>query len=304
MAVIRFLPDLKEETAGTDETILEVALRAGIPMIHVCMGNGRCSTCRIRITEGIDNVSPRSIDECKIAEVLSLGRDIRLACQTRIRGDVTVQRLVVDSEDIEVTSLLINQLGSEHAGVEKEVLILMADIRDFTQMTETLLPYDIVHILNRYFHLINEAIERHGGRIINYMGDGFMALFEVRNPEEDALAAVMAGLSMLEIAEKRMQPYVREMFGKDFEIGIGLHHGLVVAGAIGSRDNKRQTVIGDAVNFTSRIESINKKLGTRFLISKAVYSLVHDRIRTRRKYTKSFKGKSGAHTVYEVTGLV
>jgi len=304
MPVIKFLPDLKEETATSGETILEVALRAGIPMIHVCMGNGRCSTCRIKITEGLDNVSSRTIEEFKIAELLSFSRDIRLACQTRIEGDVTVRRLVVDSEDIEVTSLLIRQSGSEHVGGEKEVLILMADIRDFTYMTETLLPYDIVHILNRYFHLINVAIERHGGKIINYMGDGFMALFDVKNPEEDALAAVKAGLSMLEIAAKRMQPYVRELFGKDFEIGIGLHHGLVVAGTIGSHDDKRQTVIGDAVNFASRIESINKKLGTRFLISRSVYSLVHNRIRTRRKYTKSFKGKSGAHTVYEVTGLL
>jgi adenylate cyclase len=272
-------------------------------MIHVCMGNGRCSTCRLKITEGLENVSPRSVEEYKIAEGLSFSRDIRLACQTRIQGDVTVRRLVVDSEDIEVTSLLIRQTNSEHVGVEKEVLILMADIRDFTRMTETLLPYDIVHILNRYFHLVNQAIERHGGKIINYMGDGFIALFEVKNPEEDALAAVTAGLSMLEIAAQRMQPYVRGLFGKDFEIGIGLHHGLVVAGAIGSHDNKRQTVIGDAVNFTSRIESINKKLGTRFLVSNAIYSLVHSRIKTHRKYTMSFKGKSGSHTVYEVTGL-
>jgi len=99
MPIIKFLPDLKEETANKGETILEVAIRAGIPMIHICMGNGRCSTCRVKITEGLENVSPRSIEEFKIAESLSFGRDIRLACQTRIEGDITVRRLVVDNED-------------------------------------------------------------------------------------------------------------------------------------------------------------------------------------------------------------
>ena len=210
---------------------------------------------------------------------------------------------MVDNEDVELTSLLIQQAGSEHAGVEKEILILMADIRDFTHLTEILLPYDIVHILNRYFNLVDEVIERYGGRVVNYMGDGFMALFETKNPEEDALSAVKAGLSLLQAVQERMQPYVRRLFGENFEIGIGLHHGLVVAGTVGRRDNKRQTVIGDAVNFTSRIESINKKLRTRFLISKAIYSLVRRKIKIRRKYTMSFKGKSGAHTVYEVIGL-
>jgi adenylate cyclase len=297
------LPDLKEITAQQDETILEVALRAGIPLVHVCSGNGRCSTCRVKITEGLENVSPRTIDEYKIAEGLSFTRDIRLACQTRIKGDITVRRLVVDNEDVGLTSLLIQQAGSDHVGVEKEILILMADVRDFTHLTEILLPYDIVHILNRYFNLVDEVIEKHGGRVVNYMGDGFMALFEIKNPEEDALSAVKAGLSLLRDVQKRMQPYVRGLFGEDFEIGIGLHHGLVVAGTVGSRDNKRQTVIGDAVNFASRIESINKKLGTRFLISRAIYSLVQSRIKIRRKYTMSLKGKSGTHTVYEVVGL-
>lgn len=268
------------------------------------MGNGRCSTCRIKITEGIENVSSRSIEEFKISEALSFSRDVRLACQTKVTGDVTVRRLVVDSEDIEVTSLLIQQPGSEHAGVEKEVLILMADIRDFTRMTETLLPYDVVHILNRYFHLSNSVIEQHRGKIIHYMGDGFMALFELEDPGEDTLDAVKAGLSMLDIAEKRMRPYMRELFQSDFEIGIGLHRGKVVAGAIGSRDNKTQTVIGDAVNFTSRLESTNGKLGTRFLVSDSIYSLVKEKIRIRRKYNMSLKGKSGSHAIYEVTGLL
>jgi adenylate cyclase len=264
MPVIKFLPDLKEETATQGETVLEAALHAGIPLVHVCSGKGRCSTCRVKITEGLENVSTRTIDEYKIAEGLSFSRDIRLACQTRIKGNVTVRRLVVDNEDVGLTSLLIQQAGSEHVGIEKEILILMADVRDFTHLTEILLPYDIVHILNRYFNLVDEVTEKYGGRVINYMGDGFMALFEIKNPEEDALSAINAGLSLLQEVQNRMQPYVRGLFGENFEIGIGLHRGLVVVGTVGRRDNKRQTVIGDAVNFTSRIESTNKKLGTRF----------------------------------------
>ena len=95
-----------------------------------------------------------------------------------------------------------------------------------------------------------------------------------RVKEQDMLNGVKAGLEMLEVVDKKIKPYVRDFYGGDFRIGIGLHHGLVVAGSIGGRDNKRHTIIGDAVNFTSRIESSNKRLGTEFLISEDVYAVV------------------------------
>lgn len=303
MPAITFLPDNIKEETRTDETILDVAQRSSIPLTHVCQGNARCSTCRVQIVKGLENVSPRSDGENVIAGKMGFSPEIRLACQAKVSGDVTVHRLVLDEVDVEMTSLLIRESNASQTGFEKKVLILFADIRGFTSLAEALLPYDVVHILNRYFHLMNEVIVRHGGHIDNYIGDGFLALFDVSAKQQDMLSGIKAGLEMLDVVEKKIKPYVRTFFKRDFRIGIGLHHGLVIAGSIGGLDNKRQTIIGDAVNFTSRIESSNKQLGTEFLISEDVYAVVRQKVRVNLTQTITIPGKSDVHTLYEVVGL-
>ena len=303
MPEITFLPDNKTEISDKKETILKVAQRTNIPLANVCKGNARCSTCRVQIVEGREHVSPRTKFERNIAGQMSFGPDIRLACQTKINGDVTVRRLVLDDEDIELTSLLIRGLESTHAGIEKHVLILFSDIRGFTSLSEDLLPYDVVHILNRYFNMMNEVIIKHGGSIVNYMGDGFMALFEVKATERGMLRGVKAGIAMLAVLNQQIQPYIRKLFDKDFKIGIGMHYGLVVAGTIGSRRDSRYSIIGDAVNFTSRIEASNKLLGTEFLISEDLYNFVRNRIRANKRASITILGKTGTYTLYEVAGV-
>ena len=126
---------------------------------------------------------------------------------------------------------------------------------------------------NLYFQKVGEVIGRHGGVINNYMGDGFMALFEADDPAEGALRAVRAGLDLLDAVQK-LEPYLEELYHQSFQIRIGLHFGQVVAGKLGSPGNKKMTVIGDTVNFASRIEAANKQAGTQFLISEDTYALV------------------------------
>ena len=304
MPNIIFLPDNQRISAKENKTILEVAQQSNIPLTHVCKGNGRCSTCRIKIVEGIENVLPRSESEQAIAIQMGFSSDIRLACQSKIIGDITVRRLVCDDEDIELTNLLITDPKQNLVGVEKHVLILFSDIRGFTSLSETLLPYDIVHVLNRYFHMMNKIIIKHGGAIINYMGDSFVALFDITTKEKDILRGITAALEMLEVVSKRLQPYMKNLFDKDFKIGIGLHYGLVIAGTIGSYENGKYSIIGDAVNFASRIESSNKLLGTQLLISEDVYNYVHESIRANKTPPLAIPGKSGIYTFYEVLELI
>ena len=188
--------------------------------------------------------------------------------------------------------------------VEKNVLILFADISGFSTLAETLLPYDIIHLLNRYFHMMNEVVIQHGGKINNYMGDGFMAIFDIKNDERDLLRGIKAGLEMLDAVNNHLRPYTQKFFRNDFKIGIGLHYGSVVVGTIGSGDNKRHTIIGNAVNFASHIESSNKLLGTEFLISENIYKLVYSSIKVKKIQKISIPGKAGLQILYEVLGLV
>jgi adenylate cyclase len=303
MPTIHFLPDDKTVDVKEGESIRDVALRNDIPVAHVCGGNGRCSTCRILVIEGHENCSPRTGKEQEISDFMSFGQEVRLACQTTVAGDVKVRRLTLDEHDIELTSKFIMGDESYLAGVEKHVYIMFVDIRRFTSFAESLLPYDVIHVLHRFFHFMNDVVKKHGGYIDNYLGDGFMALFEVEDPEEGGLMAVKAGLEMLDVLNRRIHPYIERLFGKSFVIGIGLHYGLVVAGTIGGGENKKTTVIGDAVNFASRIEAANKQMDSRFLISTETFDKVADSAQVNRKIQIKIPGKSGVQTLYEVVGL-
>ncbi len=304
MALIHFLPDDIKIEANAGETILKAGLRAGIDQAHLCGGSARCSTCRVIIIEGLENCAPRNAEEQSIAEMLQFDPKVRLACQTVVTGDVKLRRLVTDIlEDVEMTSLYVQGVEPCSIGVEKYILILFSDIRGFTPFAENLLPFDVIHVLNLYFQGVGEVLSRHGGSINSYMGDGFMALFEADDPAEGALRAVKAGLNLLD-AVRKLEPYLEELYHKSFQIRIGLHFGQVVAGKLGSPGNKKMTVIGDTVNFASRIEAANKQAGTQFLISEDTYALVKAQVRVGRRVRLPLPGKSGKYNLYEVTGLM
>jgi adenylate cyclase len=299
MPKIQFLPDDKEIEAGDGETILQAALRAEIPLSHICGGNARCSTCRVIIREGMTNILPPNAAEKKIADLLTFDPSVRLACQTIATGNIQLRRLVMDDEDLELSSLFIQGVEPGATGIEKNVFILFLDIQGFTAFSEALLPYDVIHTLNRFFNQMGEVIKKYEGEINNYMGDGFMALFEAQDPKEGALRAVGASLEML-AKVKGLQPYLEKLYYKSFQIRVGLHYGHVVAGTVGASGSRRMTVIGDSVNLASRIEAANKKAGTRFLISEETYALVKDRVQMGKQVSLDIPGKTGKYRLYEI----
>ena len=304
MPLLHFLPDNQKIQAHAGETILQAGLRGGIPHSSFCGGSARCSTCRVIILEGLENCAPRNAEEQAIAEKLRLEPQVRLACQTVVTGKVKLRRLVTDiHEDVDVNSLYVEGVEPCSIGVEKYLLILFADIRGFTPFAENLLHYDVIHVLNLYFQQVGKVIERHGGTINNYMGDGFMALFEAADPAEGALRAVKTGLELIE-AVQGLKPYLEDLYHKSFQIRVGLHYGQVVAGKVGTPGNKKVTVIGDSVNFASRVETANKQAGTQFLISEDTYALVKDQVRVGQQVRLTLPGKTGQYNLYEIVGLV
>jgi adenylate cyclase len=279
---IHILPDGKDIETRDGETILQAALRAEIPLAHICSGNARCSTCRVIILEGMSNILPSNAAEKKIADLSTFGPSVRLACQTIATGNIKLRRLVMDDEDLELSSLFIQGVEPGETGIEKNVLILFLDIQGFTAFSEGLLPYDVIHALNRFFNQMGEVINKYKGKINTYMGDGFMALFDAQDPKEGALRAIGAGLEML-AKVRGLQPYLEELYNKSLHIRIGLHYGHVVAGTVGAHGSRKMTVIGDSVNLASRIEAANKKAETRFLISEETYALVKDRVQVGKQ---------------------
>jgi adenylate cyclase len=302
MPTLTYLPDNRRIESLAGETLLETSLRHAIPHTHVCGGIARCSTCRVMIVDGLQHCAPRNSRELLLAERLRLGPDIRLACQTTVSGDATLRRLVLDFEDIALTSQLTADRTPISAGEEKKIAIMFADIRNFTGVSETLPPYDVIHVLNRYFAQMDREIHRHDGYINNYMGDGLLALFGVGHPEHAALNAVQAGLDMLQAVEK-LQVYLQGVYGMSFNIGIGIHYGEVVLGTVGGPGQRRMTAIGDAVNLASRVEQANKEYGTQLLVTEAAYAEVRQQVQAGRQFVDvALKGKRGGYRLYEIIG--
>ena len=148
----------------------------------------------------------------------------------------------------------------------RQVAVMFVDFRSFTAGARSRSPQDVVERLDGAFAVLVEILDRHGGIVNKFLGDGFLALFGAPLEAEDpAHRAVAAAREMLAAMER-----INRDSSWPLRIGIGVHFGEVVAGNIGSPRRKEYTVIGDTVNFASRLEALNKEFGSQLLISSAV----------------------------------
>lgn len=286
--------------AGSLETILEVSLRSQIPHICECGGKARCSTCRVVIVEGKENCLPPNGLESRLARLKGFSPEIRLACQTRITGPVTVRRLVLDEQDIGAAAI---ERGIAATGREMDLALLFADLRGFTPFVDENLSYDVVHALNRYFGAVCEAIDAHGGFVDKFIGDGIMAMFGLNSETRGIHPAVDAVRGALEMHErmKGVNEYLARNFGHQFRLGIGIDYGTVVVGKVGFRLKRQYTAIGDVVNVASRLENQTKLHEADLLVTAAVRRhLSKDEFTIGRKHSVRLAGKKKPLVIYEI----
>ncbi len=301
MAKIVALPDGIEFESNEGDTLLDAALRADLPLAHACGGRAKCSTCRVWVLEGLSTCPARNEAERAMAERLGLGDEMRLACQLKPAGDLRVRRLVLDEIDLAISNQL-DRSSVTRVGEIRNLTVFFSDVAGFTSISETLLPYDVMYLLNRYFLQAGEIIESNGGYIDKFVGDGMMAIFGVDGEEDAPIRAVNAALQTLDAID-RMKPFVAAMYDIDFDIRIGLHYGEAVLGSLGSLGHERLTAIGDVVNVASRVEAANKEVGTRFLISEALYRMVEDKVEILDFVRTRLPGTSERITLYEIGRL-
>jgi adenylate cyclase len=168
-----------------------------------------------------------------------------------------------------VSPQVVERLLVEGAGAASDirrVAVMFVDFRSFTVGARSRSPQDVVDRLDGAFAVLVEILDRHGGIVNKFLGDGFLALFGVPfEAPEAAHHAVAAAREMLAAMSG-----INNASSWPLRIGIGIHFGEVVAGNIGSPRRKEYTVIGDTVNFAARLESLNKEFNSQLLISAAV----------------------------------
>ncbi|MEG4069089.1 AAA family ATPase [Microcoleus sp. Pol11C2] len=194
---------------------------------------------------------------------------------------------------LEKSSIIDVELGDQ---VQLEMSVLFSDIRDFTTLSETMTPEDNFKFINSYLSRMEPVINENKGFIDKYIGDAIMALFS-----GEADNAVKAGIAMLHrLAE--YNEYCANAGCAPIQIGIGINTGSLMLGTVGGPNRMDGTVISDAVNLASRVESLTKNYGVSLLITQPTYARLKNpsQYTIRTLDTVKVKGKSEAVTIYEV----
>jgi adenylate cyclase len=206
-----------------------------------------------------------------------------------------------------VEKLLASGKQPDLGGEAFTVTVLFADIRNFTTISESLRPQEVVEMLNTYFSRACAPILEQGGMVDKFIGDAIMAVFGAPAPQPDhARRAMQAALAMLEKALE-FQAWMEQRFPdqgfKDFQIGIGLHSGEAVVGNIGSPARFEFTAIGDTVNTASRLEGLTKELGWNIVASEAAIRAAGPGVALGGRQELRVKGRQEPVVVLEVKGL-
>jgi adenylate cyclase len=185
--------------------------------------------------------------------------------------------------------------------MQREVTVVLADLRGFTALTATQPAGVIINLLNRCLATLSEVILRYGGTIDKFMGDSVMALFGAPDGQSDdvdraLLCAVEMQRAMAALNEEDRADGLPELY-----MGIGINTGLVIAGRFGSAAFSQYTVIGDEVNLASRIESFS--LRGQVLISEHTYQRCADLVEASGPMEVHVKGKSLPVRVREVVAI-
>lgn len=248
-------------------TVLEASRAIGYPHASVCGGQGRCSTCRVRLSgEGVTDLPPPDAAEQKVLDRIKAPPGVRLACQVRPMSDVAVLPLLPAG----VPTRVVYGANSYAQGSERRIAILFADLRGFTKLSEGKLPYDVVFVLNQYFKAMGEAVDSAGGKLDKFIGDGVMALFGIdEGPDEGCRRAVDAARRMAG-ALAQLNDALKMDLDQKLRIGIGIHCGPAIVGEMGHGSAMHLTAVGDAVNTASRLESATKDFAAELVISAEV----------------------------------
>jgi adenylate cyclase len=252
-------------------SLLEASRICGVAHASVCGGRGRCSTCRVRVS-GVDaaRLPAPSAAEARVLARLGAPPQVRLACQLRPPpGQYRITPLLPpDAQPADAyrgTTLAV--------GEERVLAVMFVDLRGFTAFAQKRLPYDVVFILNRYFRTVGLAVERAGGRVDKFIGDGVMALFGLEADAAQAARQALAAARGVATALDELNAALPGELEAPLRIGIGLHAGPAIVGELGHGRAVGLTAIGDTVNTASRLEALSKDFGAQLVVSEALLDL-------------------------------
>ena len=204
------------------------------------------------------------------------------------------------SEEV-ATSILQSPEGLELGGEEREVTILMSDLRGFTALAARLTPHEVIEFLNLYLEVMVDVISRYGGTIDEIIGDAILVIFGAPLACDDHAAKALACWLAMQLAMTDVNQRLTAKGAAELEMGIGIHTGRVIVGNIGSLRRTKYAAVGSNVNLAGRIESFTT--GGQLLISESTRDAIKAPLRIDGQFQVEPKGATRSLQLYEVGGI-
>jgi adenylate cyclase len=244
------------------QTLLEIIRAHSIPHASLCGGRGRCTTCRVRVDEGLYGLEKPSALEQFALDRIGAAPNVRLACQ--LRPDFPIKIAPLLPPDLEVDS---KWREGGVSGEERDVVALFVDLRESSKISEEQMPYDVLFILNRFFLEMSDALNETHGHYAQFEGDGLLALYGLQRGLQQGCQDALRGAIGMQTRIDQINRQLIDELADPLRIGIGIHCGPAIVGTMGPPTSPNYSAIGDCVNAASRLESQSKELACVLVVS-------------------------------------
>jgi len=244
-------------------SVLEASRSFHLPHAAMCGGRARCSTCRVRVTGGEEFCPPAANDELATLKRIGASPDVRLACQLRPLGDVSVVPLVR-------TARPIYRPIAQRSG-EREVVVLFCDFRNRADFSADHLPQDLLYVLTLYAEGVGHAIRASGGTLSYVEFDSICALFGHEGDANAAQGALRAA-GAIEGVIADLNNRLGQQHGRNVKIAVSIHSGRAAIGEIGSSEPPMLMAVGEAIDGAHGLRKAAGDRDKAFAISQKVYA--------------------------------
>ena len=241
-------------------SVLEASRGHGIAHASVCGGRARCSTCRVRVVAGLDGCAPPDEDEARTLARIGASADVRLACRLRPAGPVHVVPLVAPPATADV---------GERA-IERRAAILVASMSGRPAGGRHALAHDTLYAMNETAEAIGEAVLESAGEIVEFTGEGVLAVFGAERGIDDAAARACDTATRISLRLDELAVRLSDTCGIEPSVAIGVHAGPIVQGEIGFHGARSRAVVGRTVGEARRLADAARSAARRFAVSAAV----------------------------------
>ena len=221
--------------------------------------------------------------------------------QLTMRSELLQKTFGMFVSDEVVRQLLDQPRGPQLGGKKAAVTVMISDLRGFTALSERMDPESLITMLNHYLGEMTQVVQKYGGTIIEFTGDGILAIFGAPVPSESHAADAVAAAVSMQAEMERVNRWNADRGYPELEMGIGLDTGEVIVGNIGSRKRMKYGVVGSHVNLCGRIESYT--VGGQILISPEVRAAVLSPLTIEKELAVSPKGVGQDLVLSHVTGI-